>query len=59
MQTSARVQCPWCFEFIEVLIDPDTEGRFVRDCEVCCRPWDVRVVRDAAGGLQVTVQRSN
>ena len=59
MQTTATVQCPWCFETLEVWIDPHTKGRMVRDCEVCCRPWDVHVTRDASGGLNVVVRRSN
>ena len=59
MQTTAQVQCPWCFEVVEIWIDPETEGHLVRDCEVCCRPWDVYVSRGASGRLQVTLRRSN
>lgn len=53
------VQCPWCFEQVEIAIDPQTEGQLVRDCEICCRPWDVRVLRGRNGSLQVRVTRSN
>lgn len=59
METTITVQCPWCFERVEIWIDPGTRGRLVRDCEVCCRPWDVFVARDEEGRLQVTVGRSN
>ena len=59
METTITVQCPWCFERVEIWIDPGTSGQLVRDCEVCCRPWDVLVARDEEGRLQVTVSRSN
>ncbi|QDG49334.1 CPXCG motif-containing cysteine-rich protein [Persicimonas caeni] len=58
MQTTLTVQCPWCFERLELWVDPYTAGEFVRDCDVCCRPWRVFVARDASGRLQVNVQRS-
>lgn len=45
MSDSTQVQCPWCWETISLYIDPDTQGEFVEDCEVCCRPWAVRVTR--------------
>jgi len=38
------VQCPYCFKHITVRID-STAGRnqeFVYDCEVCCRPIDMK-----------------
>jgi hypothetical protein len=59
MQTTATVQCPWCFEQLEVWIDPYTTGELIRDCEVCCRPWLVHVSRDGAGRLEVRVRRSD
>jgi hypothetical protein len=40
------VTCPYCGEEIEIYVEPDTEGAFVQDCEVCCNPWRVRVVDD-------------
>ena len=38
-----EVQCPYCFERVEVLIEADTWGTLVQDCEVCCNPWRVNV----------------
>ena len=58
METTT-VTCPWCFEEIEISLDPHTEGAFVRDCEICCRPWDVRVVRTRGGSRRVNVTRSH
>jgi len=41
------VNCPYCGEDVEIYIEPDVQGTFVQDCEVCCNPWRVQVVRDA------------
>ena len=54
MGDTARVQCPYCRERIELYVDPDTDGSFIEDCEVCCRPWQVTVRRDS-GRLRVEV----
>ncbi len=50
------VQCPYCFEVVEIDIDPDTEGSFVQDCEVCCHPWQLTVTRDEDGVPSVRVE---
>ena len=49
--------CPYCGEPNEIEIDPSA-GRvqsYVEDCQVCCRPWQVRVRLDRAGGAQVSL----
>ncbi len=31
--------CPYCWERISMLLDPDMSGeRYVEDCQVCCNP---------------------
>jgi hypothetical protein len=35
--------CPYCGEELEIWIEPDVNGSFVQDCEVCCNPWLVSV----------------
>ena len=40
-----NVACPYCGEEVEIYVEPDVRGQFVQDCEVCCNPWLVRVVR--------------
>lgn len=44
--TEAEVECPYCGEIVEIGLDPGGGGvsEYVEDCEVCCRPWQVRVV---------------
>jgi Cysteine-rich CPXCG len=37
------VACPYCGEEIEIYVEPDVQGSFVQDCEVCCNPWRVHV----------------
>ena len=44
-----NVRCPYCGEDVEILLEEDLEGEMVWDCEVCCRPWALRVHRDAEG----------
>jgi len=50
-----EIVCPYCGEAVEILLDPETRGELVHDCEVCCRPWQLRVERDAEGRASVTV----
>jgi hypothetical protein len=57
MEDVAVVQCPYCFESLELYVDPETEGSFVQDCDVCCRPWQVAVWREA-GELAIVVERA-
>ncbi len=52
---TARVRCPYCFERVELFVDPDTTGSYVEDCSVCCRPWTVVVYADDDGERQVQV----
>lgn len=52
------VQCPYCFEPVEIDLDPETEGSFVQDCEVCCNPWALTVRRDEDGAVVVDVERA-
>ena len=55
----AEVVCPYCFESVQITIDPGTEGTMVEDCEVCCRPWSLNVGRDElTGELIVDVARA-
>jgi hypothetical protein len=54
---TAQVQCPYCFELVELWVDPETTGTFVEDCAICCRPWRVTAWREA-GQLRVQVERA-
>ncbi|MEQ9321049.1 MAG: CPXCG motif-containing cysteine-rich protein [Polyangiaceae bacterium] len=38
-----RARCPYCWEEVDVWVDPGgaSEQRYVEDCSICCRPWQV------------------
>ena len=49
-----RVNCPYCGEPIDVLLDPSVPHQnYIEDCQVCCRPiiFDVTV----SGESELTV----
>ncbi len=42
MEVSESVQCPFCGQSCQLVIDTSIEHqRFTTDCEVCCRPFEV------------------
>jgi hypothetical protein len=50
-----KVQCPYCWESIEVLIDCSVEAQeYIEDCQVCCRPIVFDVLVDEDGCPSVT-----
>jgi len=59
MDDNHQVQCPWCWEQLELYIPPDTNGELVEDCEVCCRPWVIYVHRAINGSANIQVERGN
>lgn len=59
METEVEVQCPYCGEVVEITVDADVRGTFIQDCEVCCRPWQIRVRRGRHGELSVDVSRAD
>lgn len=53
------VTCPYCHEQVDLYVDPETEGAFVEDCAICCRPWSVTVTRDdLTGDLHLAINRA-
>jgi hypothetical protein len=46
LETEFVVRCPYCGSEVEIYLEPDLMGTLVQDCEVCCRPWQVRVGYD-------------
>jgi Cysteine-rich CPXCG len=43
MPDELLVTCPFCGQQLEIYVEPDVNGSFVQDCEVCCNPWRVQV----------------
>jgi hypothetical protein len=60
VQDEAEVFCPYCGEAVTVTLDPygGSGQDYVEDCEVCCRPWQVRVRYDDEGAARVDVDRA-
>jgi hypothetical protein len=55
-----NVQCPYCGESIELMIDCSAERQeYVEDCHVCCKPMTVMVVSYADDVPQVEVRQEN
>lgn len=56
--TEAEVQCPYCGEVVEIVLDPagGMLQEYVEDCQVCCRPWQVRVNYQADGRAIVSLE---
>ena len=58
MDDTSTVACPYCFEVVEIYVDPQSEGELIHDCDVCCRPWSLMVSRDQDGALTVSATRA-
>ena len=42
METSVPIQCPFCGQKFDLVIDTSIAvQRFTTDCEICCRPFEV------------------
>ena len=55
-----KVQCPYCGEIIEVIIDCSVPQQdYIEDCEVCCRPIHFNVTLDQEGEPLVVVSNEN
>ncbi|MBK7579630.1 MAG: CPXCG motif-containing cysteine-rich protein [Myxococcales bacterium] len=58
LEDETTVTCPYCSSSQLLVVDPDTTGELVQDCDVCCHPWTVMISRDDDGVLDVSVTRA-
>ena len=57
---SAQLQCPYCWESIEVLIDCSVEQQdYVEDCSVCCHPMVITASAEEGFLVDVYVRAEN
>ncbi len=57
---SQKLQCPYCGEPIEVVVDyTAVEEAWVEDCSVCCRPIELTAFEAASGEWTVTAKRED
>ncbi|MBT8148117.1 MAG: CPXCG motif-containing cysteine-rich protein [Gammaproteobacteria bacterium] len=55
-----NVQCPYCGETINVLIDCSVpQQSYIEDCQVCCCPIEFNVVINQAGKPSISVCSDN
>jgi hypothetical protein len=55
-----NVQCPYCGEVIEVVIDCSVSQQdYIEDCQVCCRPINFKVTVDHEGEPYIVVSHEN
>jgi hypothetical protein len=48
-----QVQCPYCGETFETLIDLSAgAATYIEDCQVCCQPIEFKVEVNHAGALE-------
>lgn len=56
VEVTERVGCPYCGQFMELVIDTSiAQQRSTTDCEVCCRPFEVVVECDPGKVLTLDV----
>ncbi|MGA7161439.1 MAG: CPXCG motif-containing cysteine-rich protein [Bacteroidota bacterium] len=52
------IQCPYCGETIELVIDCSvSRQKYIEDCEVCCRPIAISVNAEETDFPQVEVRQ--
>ena len=57
MLDTAHIQCPYCWESIEIVVDPSAGSQtYVEDCFVCCRPIEITVDVDYEGDINVSAK---
>lgn len=63
MLTACSIDCPYCGEPIDLLIDTSVPSQcYIEDCQVCCRPISVSVEvdeDDPQDGIRVRARGEN
>ena len=60
MLETVGLECPYCGEPVEVVVDCSVESQeYVEDCPVCCRPMSLMVSVDEAGEARVIARHEN
>ena len=51
---SLEVQCPYCWEQIDIVVDNCGENQqYIEDCTVCCRPINFKIILNENQQVQV------
>ncbi|MDH3839551.1 MAG: CPXCG motif-containing cysteine-rich protein [Chromatiales bacterium] len=55
-----RIQCPFCWESITILVDPSCHHQqYIEDCQVCCRPIELTICTDSGCLSSVQTERAD
>ena len=56
MQVQESIQCPFCGQEFEITVDTSIASQqFTTDCEICCRPMEIRVECEPGDVISVDV----
>ena len=57
---SAHIDCPYCGESLEITVETSV-GRqdYIEDCQVCCKPIQVRIRVSADGTSSLDARRED
>ena len=54
------ISSPYCGEMITILVDGSVEEQqYIEDCQVCCRPIEIRISVSANGSCQIEARDEN
>jgi hypothetical protein len=54
------IQCPYCWEQIEVLVDCSIDDQeYIEDCSVCCKPIVFSVLASEGEVVSIDVRSEN
>ncbi len=54
---SVHVNCPYCGESLEITVDASVgQQDYIEDCQVCCKPMQVRIRVSADGHASIDVR---
>jgi hypothetical protein len=57
VEISETISCPFCGQAFEISIDTSVASqRFVTDCEICCRPFNLSVEAEPGEILSLNVE---
>ncbi len=60
MLPSRTIECPYCGEQIELIIDDSVEHQqYIEDCSVCCRPIGIEVSTAPGGDIELICRTDN
>ncbi|MDQ3021494.1 MAG: CPXCG motif-containing cysteine-rich protein [Bacteroidota bacterium] len=53
MSEDIEFNCPYCGElnFTNIFFSDGKSQNFIYDCEVCCKPMEISVTKDADGNI--------